>query len=253
MADIGGVVWRRNLSSESSKESVSKLFLHTIKNFRAYRKPQTFAFGSDVTVLYGANGFGKTSFFDAVDFAATGEIGRIKPHGDEHFKKMAPHLDSKPEESTVSLSFWCNGALRKIARTVSDRKYAILDGIRTDRKRILGELTGGDFLAADRVENFVSLFRATHLFNQEQPELTKDFQDDCRLPSEIVARMLAFEDYASALAHVSQRGRVAAKSSLIRRRRQINIRKSSYGPSSTVLLAVLAPRTRFRTAGKIEC
>jgi exonuclease SbcC len=171
----------------------------TIKNFRAYRKPQTFAFGSDVTVLYGANGFGKTSFFDAVDFAATGEIGRIKSHGDQHFKKMAPHLDSTPEESTVSLSFWCNGALRKIARTVSDRKRAMLDGISIDRKGILGELTGGDFPAADRVENFVSLFRATHLFNQEQPELTKDFQDDCRLPSEIVARMLAFEDYASAL------------------------------------------------------
>ena len=170
----------------------------TIKNFRAYRKPQTFAFGSDITVLYGANGFGKTSFFDAFDFAATGEIGRIKSHGDEHFKKTAPHLDSKPEESTVSLSFWCNGALRKITRTVSDRKHAMLDGIRTDRKAILAELTGGEFPAADRVENFVSLFRATHLFNQEQPELTKDFQDDCRLPSEIVARMLAFEDYASA-------------------------------------------------------
>src|ERR1035438_2407906 len=112
---------------------------------------------------------------------------------------MAPHLDSTPEKSTVSLSFWCNGALRKIARTVSDRKHAMLDGISIDRKGILGELTGGDFPAADRVENFVSLFRATHLFNQEQPELTKDFQDDCRLPSEIVARMLAFEDYASAL------------------------------------------------------
>lgn len=171
----------------------------TVKNFRAYRKAQTFALGSDVTVLYGANGFGKTSLFDAFDFAATGEIGRLKSHGDEHFKKTAPHLDSKPEESTVSLSFWCNGAMRKITRTVSDRKYAILDGIRTDRKAILGELTSGEFPAADRVENFVSLFRATHLFNQEQPELTKDFQDDCCLPSEIVARMLAFEDYASAI------------------------------------------------------
>ena len=53
--------------------------------------------------------------------------------------------------------------------------------------------------ASDRVDNFVSLFQATHLFNQERPELTKDFQDDCDLPSEIVARMLAFEDYANAV------------------------------------------------------
>lgn len=191
------------VQSEHGTEPI-RLDAVTIKNFRAYRKPQTFAFGTDVTVLYGANGFGKTSFFDAVDFAATGEIGRIKPHGDEHFKKMAPHLDSTPEESTVSLSFWFNGALRKIARTVSDRKRAMLDGISTDRKGVLAELTGGDFPAADRVENFVSLFRATHLFNQEQQELTKDFQDDCRLPSEIVARMLAFEDYASALSKAAK-------------------------------------------------
>src|ERR1035438_9960255 len=117
---------------------------------------------------------------------------------------MAPHLDSTPEKSTVSLSFWCNGALRKIARTVSDRKHAMLDGISIDRKGILGELTRGDFPAADRVENFVSLFRATHLFNQEHPELTKDFQDDCCLPSEIVSRMLAFEDYASAIAKAAR-------------------------------------------------
>jgi exonuclease SbcC len=88
---------------------------------------------------------------------------------------------------------------------VSDRKHALLDGIRTDRKSLLSELTSGEFPPTDRVENFVSLFRATHLFNQEQPELTKDFQDDCRLPSEIVARMLAFEDYASA---VSKSGKV---------------------------------------------
>lgn len=184
--------------SERSSETV-RLETVTIKNFRAYRKPQTFAFGSAVTVLYGPNGFGKTSFFDAVDFAVTGEVGRIKSSGEAHFRKIAQHLDSKSEESAVSLSFWCNGAMRKLTRAVSNRKQALLDGRPTDRKTVLGELTGGDIPATDRVENFISLFRATHLFNQEQPELTKDFGDDCRLPAQIVARMLAFEDYANAV------------------------------------------------------
>jgi exonuclease SbcC len=186
------------VQSERSSEA-ARLETVTIKNFRAYRKPQTFAFGSAVTVLYGPNGFGKTSFFDAVDFAATGDIGRIKSSGEAHFRKIAQHLDSKSEESVVSLSFWCNGARRKLTRDVSNRKQALLDGRPTDRKVVLGELTGGDVPATDRVENFVSLFRATHLFNQEQPELTKDFGDDCRLPAQIVARMLALEDYANAL------------------------------------------------------
>jgi exonuclease SbcC len=65
-----------------------------IKNFRAYRKTQRFAIGADVTVLYGPNGFGKTSFFDAIDFAVTGGIGRFRSVNDARFKKIARHLDS---------------------------------------------------------------------------------------------------------------------------------------------------------------
>ena len=191
------------VSSGHSAESV-RLETVTLQNFRAYRKPQTFAFGSDVTVLYGPNGFGKTSFFDAVDFAVTGEIGRVKHSTEAHFKKTAQHLDSKLEESAVSLTFWCNGALRKVKRTVNDRKHALLDGRPAERKLILGELTGGDIPATDRVENFVSLFRATHLFSQEQQELTKNFQEDCGLPAEIVARMLAVEDYANAVSKAAK-------------------------------------------------
>lgn len=168
----------------------------TIQNFRAYRKPLTFSFGRDVTVLYGANGFGKTSFFDAFDFVTTGDVGRIKFQRDDDFESIIPHLDSNPDESTVSLSFLHENALRKLVRNVRQRQYAQLDAVRSDRKRVLAELTGGNF---DRVDNFVSLFRATHLFNQEHQELTKDFDNNCRLPSEIVARMLAFEDYVSAI------------------------------------------------------
>ena len=95
------------------------------KNFRAYRKPQTFAFGTDVTVLYGANGFGKTSFrcrrFCGYRRNRPDQTPR-RPTLQEDGSAIS---DSTPEESTVSLSFWCNGALRKIARSVSDRKRAI--------------------------------------------------------------------------------------------------------------------------------
>ena len=170
-----------------------------IRNFRAYRKPQTFTLGADVTVLYGPNGFGKTSFFDAVDFVVTGGIGRLELIRQSDFAKIARHLDSGSEEGTVSLTFLRNNVLRKITRSVGDRKHALLDGRPTDRKAILSELTCGDIPATDRVENFVSLFRASHLFSQEQQELTKGFQDDCCLSAEIISRMLALEDYANAV------------------------------------------------------
>jgi len=183
------------------ERAVARVLLQTIavKNFRAYRKQQIFAIGAAVTVLYGPNGFGKTSFFDAVDFAVTGDIGRIKTSNEAHFRKAAKHLDSVSEDSVVSLSYTTSGTPRELTRNVNDRKQALLDGRSTDRKAILAELTGGDSPGTDRVENFVSLFRATHLFSQEHQELAEGFHEDCQLPGHIVSRMLAFEDYANAV------------------------------------------------------
>ena len=176
----------------------------SIENFRAYRKRQTFDVGADVTVLYGPNGFGKTSFFDAIDFGATGGIGRIESLRDANFVKTVQHLDSTTEDGVVSLSFRRDGAARKVTRTIRNRNHPSLDGHPSDRKAVLAELTGGGIPGADRIANFVSLFRATHLFSQEQQELTKHFQTDCELPGEIVARMLAYEDYANAISKTSR-------------------------------------------------
>ncbi len=191
---------------ESFEPAAETVRLETvgIKNFRAYRKQQSFAVGADVTLLYGPNGFGKTSFFDAIDFAITGGVGRMKSLNEPHFKKTAKHLDSSSEESVVSLSLRSKDVVRTIRRNVSDAKRAVLDGRPADRKAILDALTGGDIPATDRVENFVSLFRATHLFSQEQQELTRDFQDDCQLSAPIVSRMLAFEDYANAVSKAAK-------------------------------------------------
>ena len=169
-----------------------------IRDFRAYRNPQTFRLGADVTVLFGPNGFGKTSLFDAIDFAVTGDIGRMKSMSESDFRQVAKHLDSSVDSSVVSLSYLSNGDARTLTRQVNNRKQAKLDGQVTDRKAILADLTGGEFPSADRVENFVSLFRATHLFSQEHQELMKDFHPHCELSENIVSRLLAFEDYSSA-------------------------------------------------------
>ena len=174
-----------------------------IKNFRAYRGMQSFEIGKKVTLLYGPNGFGKTSFFDAIDFGATGDIGRLSI-SENQFSKVARHLDAQEEPSQVSLNFTTNSTERRITRSVENRKFASLDSRSGDRKSILAELTGRDILQSDRVENFINLFRATHLFNQEDPELVKNFRDDCRLDPQIVSRMLAHQDYVNALSKVER-------------------------------------------------
>jgi DNA repair protein SbcC/Rad50 len=176
----------------------------TITGIRAYNRPQTFSLGTAVTILYGPNGFGKTSFFDAIDFAITGGLGRLSSLSESQLDKVLPHLDAKPRDGSVTLSFRRNEKPGSLTRTVRDRKWALLDGERADRKTVLSSLTKGANQSADRVENFISLFRATHLFNQEQQEIAKDFRSNCQLNEAVVSRLLAFEDYNNAV-HKLQR------------------------------------------------
>ena len=84
-------------------------------------------------------------------------------------------------------------------RRVSRRNEALLDGHPVERKVLLSEIACGGHPASDRVDSLVSLFRASHLFSQEHQELSKDFPINCELPTDIVSRLLAFEDYASGL------------------------------------------------------
>lgn len=189
------------LSAASGEPASAPVLLEsvTIENFRAYRASMTFEIGSEITVLFGPNGFGKTSFFDAIDFGITGSIGRLKTTDTEHFREVAAHLDSKPEDARVALTYRSDGKSHTIARTVADSAHALLDGSPTDRKPILKQLTKSGEAVAERIDNLISLFRASHLFSQDNQALTQSFKDHCTLPREIVSRMLAFEDYENAL------------------------------------------------------
>lgn len=203
-----GITHEINRSAELSTEVASDKHLQAtlksieIKNFRAYRKTKEFKLGSAVTVLYGPNGFGKTSFFDAVDFVVTGGVGRLdRPSGGLH--KVVKHLDSKDEPTHVSLTFERGGNTHVITRDLTSPNDATLDGKAASRKVILNSLTGSASGAADHVENLVALFRATHLFSQDRQELTREVANKCTLQASIVSRMLAFDDYVNGLKKVN--------------------------------------------------
>jgi len=108
------------LSQSDSQSYTVSLDTVSIENFRAYRKRQAFAIGADVTILYGPNGFGKTSFFDAIDFGVTGGIGRLRSLRDSNFVKTVSHLDSSGD-GAVSLSFRRQEVLRRISRSIRNR------------------------------------------------------------------------------------------------------------------------------------
>ncbi|RXR03476.1 AAA family ATPase [Pseudoxanthomonas composti] len=192
---------------EQSTEEFISLLSIKITNFRAYREPVTFEFGESVTVLYGPNGFGKTSIFDALDFVATGGIGRLKiEHNSAGLQKAAKHLDSGENPAEVELRFRRGTGEHTLIRTLARPSVATLDGRdNTSRKEVLTLLTGSEESPmADRVDNLVSLFRATHAFNQESSELTQGFAQSCQLSSDLVSRMLAFDDYVRAIKKVEE-------------------------------------------------
>lgn len=227
----GGLESSIKVSGEQRDHAILKSI--SIENFRAYRKRKDFDLGSAITILYGPNGFGKTSFFDAVDFVVTGGIGRLdKASGG--LSKVAKHLDSQEEPTQVSLKFESGGKEHVVTRSLSAPNDATLDGKVVSRKIILNSLTGGAAGTADRVDNLVSLFRATHLFSQDRQVLTQEVAERCELPADIVSRMLAFDDYVNGIKKVNEVLRLA-KLARVRSAEQAKMIRSSMRTDATEL------------------
>ncbi len=190
----------------------SRIHSITVNAFRAYRDEQTFDLNAPVVVLYGPNGLGKTSLFDAIDFACTGRIGRLcrQQRGQDEFARIATHLSKGAAQGETFLTFSAEGSPDPITvrRSVSDWNSAWQANTKYDRKHLLTLLTGAKS-DSSRVQNLESLFRATHLFGQDDQELLLQFREQSVIPSELVTRMLALDDYAASSTKVSRVVKVA--------------------------------------------
>jgi exonuclease SbcC len=171
----------------------------SIEGFRAYNEMHMFDLDADVIVLYGPNGLGKTSFFDAIDYVCTGRIGRLYKGGNhKRFKKIAHHLNAPADVGRVSIDVTQELSNKTIERTLDDWSHSFFDGKKQTRAKTLEFLTSRDWgEKTPRTENLENLFRATHLFSQSAPELLAEFQKTSALSTEIVSRTLSLEDYAT--------------------------------------------------------
>jgi exonuclease SbcC len=181
----------------------------TVEGFRAYKEAQTFDLDASVVVLYGPNGLGKTSLFDAIDYGATGRIGRLcrNRRSATDFARIATHLDKTPGSGSVTLGVRSTdpkAPMFKVQRSTGDWSTAWIDGVETDRKGVLNRLTQAEWLeAAPRQQTIEALFRATHLFGQDEQELLTEFQKGSIIPEAFVSEMLALQDYSQALSKVA--------------------------------------------------
>lgn len=175
-----------------------------INNFRAYRESRKFDLDADLVVLFGPNGFGKTSFFDAIDFVCTGGVGRFEERFGRKIDRLLntlKYLDSSINDSFIKATILLGGEEVAVERYLKNRWQAYINGNYKNRTQTLMLLTGLAEKPPDlRIENFVRLFRATHVFAQEYQTLTpKEFREQSKLPQDTVSRMLAFQDYVEGI------------------------------------------------------
>lgn len=192
-------------SKLEDRKPIVRLLEIEINDFRAYAGKHKFNLDADLVVLYGLNGLGKTSFFDALDFACTGGIGRFdnrKIKG-ARLNEMLKHLDvssSDKEKSFVKLTTTIDNKKVTIYRTVDDKTKAKIIDTTYNRLSTLIKLTGIDQGSIDtRTENLIRLFRSTHLFGQDFQTLTTEFKNHSTLNKATVSRMLALQDYVEGI------------------------------------------------------
>ena len=195
----------------SSPRAYSKLVSATLEGFRAYRRSQEFDLNASVVVLYGPNGLGKTSFFDAIEYASTGRIERLCRHqkrNQSEFSRVATHLDKTPGTGSVVLTGRSTnenaiGTDWTLKRATGDWSTAWIDGETASRKEVLSFLTHANWPESQpRQQTFESLFRATHLFGQDDQELLIEFRKGSVIPEEFISEMLALQDYSQGLSKI---------------------------------------------------
>lgn len=96
--------------------SIKKLIIKNFK-FIKYESPETFNFeNSDVLILNGQNGYGKTTLFDAIDFLINGRI--------KHFQE---DLQNKGKSSIITLANNSNKEISIKAEIASDIETHIIE------------------------------------------------------------------------------------------------------------------------------
>lgn len=170
----------------------------TLINFRNYRGRQTFELNNEITILYGDNGNGKSSFFDGIEWCLTGVITRfsenkapkevianknidvgedcvVEIHFDSYCLKRSFTCTSTNGFGNIDFSLFSlssQGSLVKIANGEGNvdktlRKILEENGVKyKDIKYKVGEIINKAYiLSQDQVADFVTRDKPTERYN----------------------------------------------------------------------------------------
>lgn len=152
-----------------------------IEAFRAYEEEMKFDFrhgdsdsAADLVVIYAPNGYGKTSFFDAVEWAVTDQIGRFNSSTaikEEVKKEEGPILKNKNSEKSqgiVQIVSEDNNIFEKKTKKITgnmkgDYKPGVLGPVPSELSGLLNEKEKfciTNMLAHDKITNFLQTYTA---------------------------------------------------------------------------------------------
>jgi hypothetical protein len=142
-----------------------------IESFRGYNEPRSFDCLADVVIMYGPNGSGKTSFFDAVTWGLFGDIRRLRGSRDVVGNAHIRNYFNQSEGPQVSIHMTFGDRTALVARDSSSLRV-VDDGIEIDGP-------AAEAWVADQFRRVTSLetwtleeaerrFLSAHLLGQEE-------------------------------------------------------------------------------------
>lgn len=161
-----------------------------IDAFRVYKDPENFEFlasnGSvaDLVVIYGPNGFGKTSFFDAIEWSFTNKIKRIS--GNIEVKKVAEF-----EKENILKNMYSKNPFGRVKIITDENKILELKTLELNGSRMTdyapgkvlkdevrtAEITNGfharNIITSDKLDEFLRFQKPS-----ERYKVLEDFWDD---------------------------------------------------------------------------
>lgn len=147
-----------------------------ILNFKNFEGSHQFSLNENINIFYAENGFGKSSFFDALEWCLTGEINRYKVYDGFNDEDIINYnVNEEVYECSVKIEFF-NGSierslnvenLRKKGRTQVKVEYRDENGeiIKVYGKKYINKLIENkSCLSVDSLINI----KQTHILSQDQ-------------------------------------------------------------------------------------
>ena len=157
---------------------ISNLMINNFKNFSGQN---LINLDNDINIIYGDNGFGKSAFFEAIEWCLTGEIEKYKNLGDNDFDEndlINYHVKSSETLCSVEIGFGNNVLVRsfkilnkkKNGRTglkiINKKNGAII----VSGKRDVDNFMKSDYLKSNNknIEKFGEMVKSAYILSQDQ-------------------------------------------------------------------------------------